>query len=835
MNRHDFATESPAPFSEERIRLHVEVTGAVQGVGFRPFVYRLANELGLAGWVINSPQGATIEIEGNGDPISAFLRRLPDEKPRPCVLHSITPTFLPLAGYTSFEVRDSSAAGPKTAVILPDLATCADCLREIFDPKNRRFRYPFTNCTNCGPRYSIIEELPYDRPRTTMKRFPMCNACRGEYENPADRRFHAQPNACPHCGPHLELWDTNGVVLATHDEALRAAADALRRGDIVAAKGLGGFHLLVDARNQEAVLRLRRRKFREEKPFGLMYPDLDSIRRDCWVSEAEERLLLSPESPLVLLRRKSEIRNPKSEGNLESKNRNLKPSGADFTFSSSSLGFPSDFEFRISSLSEAVAPRNPYLGIMLPYTPLHHLLLAELGFPIVATSGNRSDEPICLDEHEALSRLAGIADLFLIHDRPIARQVDDSVVRVVLGKQMVLRRARGYAPYPVHVASSLPPTLAVGAHQKNTLAVSAGCQVVVSQHVGDLDTPLALAAFRRVAEDLPRLYALEPKAVVCDEHPDYHSTRHAEKMNLPIVRVQHHYAHVRAGMAEHGLSGPLLGVAWDGTGLGLDGSIWGGEFLRVPATGETPVPPSGFERVAHFRPFRLPGGERAVREPRRTALGLLYELLGEGLFVGDDFAPLRDFSMGERRLLCNMLRSGVNAPWTSSAGRLFDAVSALLDIRQTVAFEGQAAMELEFAVQGDDQGGPYPFAFPVGTSPRDAGPTVLDWGPMIRAILEEIRYATPGVGASGSLIGNIARRFHETLAEMIVAVARFVGERIIVLSGGCFQNAYLLEQTVTRLRAAGFQVYWPQRIPTNDGGIALGQIMAAVSAGQSIQ
>ena len=770
MKSHDLYADFPTPRVGERIRLRVEVRGAVQGVGFRPFVYRLAGELGLAGWVNNSPQGAAIEVEGDGGRIAEFLRRLPEEKPHPCVLHSLTPSFLPPAGYTAFEVRDSSADGPKSAVILPDLATCSDCLREIFDPSNRRFRYPFTNCTNCGPRFSIIEELPYDRPRTTMKRFPMCDACRAEYDNPADRRFHAQPNACPRCGPHLELWDTTGNILATHDEALRAAADALRRGDIVAAKGLGGFHLLVDARNQDAVLRLRRRKHREEKPFGLMYSSLDALRRDCLVSEMEERLLLSPESPLVLLRRGA---NP----------------------AANAAGSP----------APAVAPGNPYLGVMLPYTPLHHLLLAELGFPIVATSGNRSEEPICLDEREALTRLAGIAVWFLIHDRPIARQVDDSVVRVVLEREMVLRRARGYAPYPVPLARSLPPLLAVGAHQKNTLAIAAVCQVVVSQHVGDLDTPLALAAFRRVAEDLPQLYALQPQAVVCDQHPDYHSTRHAESMNLPVVRVQHHHAHVCACMAEHGLAGPLLGVAWDGTGYGLDGTIWGGEFLRV--AGE------GFRRVAHLRKFRLPGGERAVREPRRTALGLLYELFGEELFERDDLAPLRGFSRKERGLLRGMIRGGVNAPWTSSAGRLFDAVASILDIHQTVGFEGQAAMELEFAVERADTTEPYPFIVTA------AG--VLDWGPMIRAILEDIRLGSPAA--------VIARRFHDTLAEMIAATARFVGERTVALSGGCFQNAYLLEKTVTLLRAAGFLVSWPERIPPNDGGIALGQILAAVS------
>jgi hydrogenase maturation protein HypF len=783
MNGHDFSAESPTPSLGQRQRLHLEVRGAVQGVGFRPFVYRLANELGLAGWVNNSPQGAVIEVEGDGGRIAEFLRRLPDEKPRPCVLHSLTPTFLPPVGDKVFEVRDSSAAGTKTAVILPDLATCSDCLREIFDPNNRRFRYPFTNCTNCGPRFSIIEDLPYDRPRTTMKRFPMCAACRTEYDNPADRRFHAQPNACPRCGPHLELWNASGNILATHDDALRCAADALRRGDIVAAKGLGGFHLLVDARNQDAVLRLRRRKHREEKPFGLMYPSLDSLRQDCQISTTEERLLLSPESPLVLLRRTA----PLSGGR--------KPPEA----SLGGLTPPAQ-----GAVAPAVAPGNPYLGVMLPYTPLHHLLLAELGFPIVATSGNRSDEPICFDEREAQTRLADIADLLLVHNRPIARQVDDSVVRVVLEREMVLRRARGYAPFPVPVIQSLPSLLAVGAHQKNTLAIAAGCQVVVSQHVGDLDTPLAMKAFCRIAEDLPRLYALQPQAVVCDQHPDYHSTRHAEKMGLPVVRVQHHYAHIRACMAEHGLSGPLLGVAWDGTGLGIDGTIWGGEFLRV-ADDE-------FQRVAHLRTFRLPGGERAVREPRRTALGLLYELLGKELFDRDDLAPLRDFSQSERDILRVMLRGGVNAPWTSSAGRLFDAVASLLDIRQTVAFEGQAAMELEFALEGTEAAELYPFALTT--------PGVLDWEPMVRAILEDIRLGSPA--------GTIARRFHDTLAEMIVATARSAGERIVVLSGGCFQNAYLLEQAVTRLGTAGFLVAWPERIPPNDGGIALGQILAAV-------
>ncbi len=765
MNRRDLSAVYSTPTTQERVRLRVEVCGAVQGVGFRPFVYRLARELGLAGWVSNSSQGAVIEVEGNVEALAGFLRRLQSDRPLPCVLHDLIPVFLPALGYTSFGVCDSSEEGPKTAVILPDLATCADCVREIFDPGNRRFRYPFTNCTNCGPRYSIIEGLPYDRERTTMKLFSMCASCRAEYTNPADRRFHAQPNACPRCGPHLELWDAAGRVPCIGDEALRAAAHALRCGDIVAAKGLGGFHLLVDATNPEAVLRLRCRKLREEKPFGLMYPSLEEVRQDCWVSDEEERLLCSPEAPLVLLRRK-----------------------------------PSN------GIAGSVAPGNPYLGVMLPYTPLHHLLLAEVGFPLVATSGNRSDEPICTDPYEALTRLGDIADVFLVHNRPIARPIDDSVVRVVLGQEMVLRRARGYAPYPVPISESLPSLLAVGGHQKNTVAIAVDCQVIVSQHVGDLDTPLTFESFRRAIEDLSHLYELQLKSVVCDAHPDYLSTRHAEKTGLPVVRVQHHYAHILTGIAEHGLSRPLLGVAWDGTGFGLDGTVWGGEFLRITD--------DGFERVAHLRTFRLPGGEQAVRQPRRTALGLLYELLGEAVFAREDLAPLRTFSSRERDLLRTMLCSGLNAPRTSSAGRLFDAVAALLGIRQVASFEGQAAMDLEFAVEGATAVGTYPFH--IG----ERG--IIDWEPMIRAILRDIAF--------GCETGAIARRFHDTLVEMIVAAVRLSGEHVVVLTGGCFQNTYLLEQAVTRLREDGFCVYWPQRIPPNDGGIALGQIIAAASS-----
>jgi hydrogenase maturation protein HypF len=749
-------------------RLRAEVQGAVQGVGFRPFVYRLATELGLTGWVNNSPQGAVIEVEGSAERLQQFIDRLRRDRPRPCVIQSVETVFLPPAGHTAFELHDSGGAGRKTAIIVPDLATCSDCLREVFDASDRRYRYPFTNCTICGPRFSIIEALPYDRPRTTMKGFVMCARCREEYEDPGDRRFHAQPNACPVCGPHLELWDTDGRVQASQDDALRAAADALRDGEVLAVKGLGGFHLMADARNPEAVKCLRRRKNREEKPFALLYPDLPSIQHDCEVSPLETELLLSPQAPIVLLRR----------------------------------GRTAGGRWR---LADAVAPGNPYLGIMLPYTPLHHLLTTALGFPLIATSGNRSDEPICTDEREALTRLGGIADRFLVHNRPIRRHVDDSVIRVVLGRELVLRRSRGYAPLPVRVPESLPALLGVGAHLKNTVAISVADQVVLSQHIGDLETAPALDAFKNAVADLEGVYALDVQAVVCDLHPDYLSTRFAERSGRPVIPVQHHEAHVRACMAENGLSGPVLGVSWDGTGYGTDGTVWGGEFLQVEGRDCT--------RRAHFRPFRLPGGDAAVREPRRVAIGLLFELLGEDVFRQADLAPMRALSPRERRILHSMLRGGVNAPRTSSAGRLFDAVASLVGVRQVTRFEGQAAMELEFVADGVISEEAYPFRI------DDRG--VIDWAEIVLGILADV--------AAGLPTGQIAAKFHNGLVEIIVAVARRVNEPSVVLTGGCFQNVRLLESAVRGLRGAGFQPWWHRWVPPNDGGIALGQVMAVAA------
>jgi hydrogenase maturation protein HypF len=758
---------SKIPESEgppESLRAKITVHGAVQGVGFRPFVYRLATQLRLNGWVLNSSQGVFIEVEGPLDLLQVFLARLEKEKPPLAIIQSLESSFLDIVGYQGFEIRYSDDTGPKTALILPDIAICSDCLRELFDPSNRRYRYPFTNCTNCGPRFSIIEELPYDRPNTSMRRFKQCPECDAEYHDPLNRRFHAQPNACATCGPHLELWDTSGKVLAYEDAALLNAAELIRQGKVVALKGIGGFQLICTAQEEEVAIRLRQRKRREGKPFALMYPALNQVSRDCLVSSLEERLLGSPESPIVLLMRH----------------------GGE------------------SIIAPSVAPGNRTLGVMLPYTPLHHLLMRELGVPVIATSGNLANEPICIDEFEALDRLKDIADFFLIHDRPIVRHVDDSIARVVCDREMVLRRARGYAPLPVRIKEPLPSVLAVGAQLKNTVALNVGRDVFISQHIGDLETTMALAAFHRTVADLPRLYEAQPELVACDLHPDYISTKYAASAHLTVQRVQHHWAHVLACMAENELEPPVLGVSWDGTGYGTDGTIWGGEFL-------VPVHDS-FQRVAHFRQFRLPGGEMAVKEPRRTALAVLYEIWGQNGLEDGGLAPIAEFSKTELGLVRQMLAKGINAPVTSSAGRLFDAVAALVGIRQQVTFEGQAAMELESLIEPEVTA-VYPFELSNGV------PQNIDWAPMIGEILVDLR--------KGISQGAIAAKFHNTLADVIVEVARQVVTPKVVLTGGCFQNRYLLEQAVQRLSQAGFKPYWHQRVPPNDGGIALGQIAAA--------
>ncbi|MGA2787112.1 MAG: carbamoyltransferase HypF [Verrucomicrobiota bacterium] len=805
--------------ASQHARLKLTVRGAVQGVGFRPFVFRLATGLGLAGWVNNSPQGVFIEAEGPRAELEKFLLRLETEKPPRSFIQSLEASWLDPAGYTAFEIRPSETGGNKTALVLPDIATCPDCLREILDPRNRRHRYPFTNCTNCGPRFSIIESLPYDRANTSMKAFKMCPECRAEYNEPHSRRFHAQPNACPACGPHLELWEGGdmspprnagrGHVRALQSNAaLLAAAEAIREGKIVAVKGLGGFHLMADARNDKTIQLLRERKQREEKPFALMFPSLESVKAECEVSLLEERLLRSPEAPIVLLRRIHLI-TPTDE-----KSQRMK------TSKSKSVG-------TFHPLANSVAPGNPYLGVMLPYTPLHHLLMAELGFPVVATSGNLSDEPICTDEREALERLGGIADVFLVHNRPIVRHVDDSIVRVMLDRELVLRRARGYAPLPILLESKVQSpkskvVLAVGAHLKNAVALSVGNQAFISQHIGDLETEQAHSAFRRVIADFEKLYDAKPQIIAADLHPDYLSTKFANELvalaSRPVgktqtgglchvVGVQHHIAHVLSCMAENEMAPPALGVSWDGTGYGLDGTVWGGEFFLV--TDES------IERIAHLRPFRLPGGDKAVKEPRRTALGLLHELSGEAIFEQKNVASVAAFSAPELATLKTMLAKKLNSPVTTSMGRLFDAVASLINLRQQIRFEGQAAMDLEFALDGVETEERYELSL-VTRHPS----LVLDWSPMIEAILADVQ--------QGVSVGIISAKFHNALAEGIVAVAKRTGQNRVVLSGGCFQNRFLTERAVRRLQAEGFRPYWHQRVPPNDGGIALGQVIAAM-------
>ena len=809
-------------------RLKLAVRGAVQGVGFRPFVFRLASELRLCGWVNNSSQGVFAEVEGQRSVLEQFLLRLENEKPPRSFIQSLEVSWLDAVDYKGFEIRESETDGDKTTLILPDLATCPDCLREIFDPGNRRYHYPFTNCTNCGPRFSIIEALPYDRVNTSMKAFTMCPQCQAEYDDPTNRRFHAQPNACPACGPHLELWDRSRAGQSADSaqghprfdkrgyDALRVAAQAIRAGQIVALKGLGGFHLLADARNDQAIRRLRERKHREEKPFALLFPTLESLRAECEVSSLEERLLRSPESPIVLLER---IAN------------------------------------RESPIANSVAPGNPCLGVMLPYTPLHLLLMAELGFPVVATSGNLSDEPICTDEREAVERLAGITDVFLVHNRPIVRHVDDSIVRILLDRELVLRRARGYAPLPISLEPKVQSpkskvVLAAGAHLKNSIALAVGPQVFLSQHIGDLETEQAHTAFRQVIADFENLYETKPRVVAADLHPDYLSTQYAQRLTAErqaparrewasvddphagsetgaprIMRVQHHIAHVLSCMAENELSPPVLGVSWDGTGFGWDGTIWGGEFFLITDR--------NVERVAHLRPFPLPGGDQAVKEPRRAALGLLYEVFGEAVFGQNGFAPVAAFSKAELANLKTMLGKKLNSPITSSIGRLFDAAASLTGLRQQMGFEGQAAMELEFALHGIESEEAYslPIAdcrLPIKKTPAVSKSEIgnrkseilLDWSTLVQEILADAK--------SGRPIGEISVQFHNALIEALIAVASRVGESRVVLSGGCFQNSYLTRRAVTRLREEKFRPYWHQRVPPNDGGIALGQVVAAL-------
>lgn len=742
------------PVAAARRRLRIRVQGAVQGVGFRPAVYRLACGLGLAGRVRNDPQGVEIDVEGAADAAEALLAAL-RALPAPVRIDRLQVERLMPAGTTGFAIA-ASVAGPGGALPLPDLAPCADCLAELRDPADRRHRYPFTSCTACGPRYSIVAAMPYDRARTAMADFAPCPACAAEYADPASRRFHHQANACPACGPRLALYDRQGRPLAAGDDALEGAVELLRGGGILALKGLGGFQLLVDARDGAAVARLRARKGRPHKPLAVMFADLAAVRAAGRPGAAERALLESPVAPIVLI----------------------------------------DVDAGAGVLAPNVAPDNPRLGAMLPSTPLHALLLQDLGFPVVATSGNAGGEPLCADNDEALARLCGIADAFLLHDRAIVQPLDDSVMQVAAGRAQTLRLARGLAPLALEHAGDAA-VLALGGHLKSALAVGGGGRIVVGPHIGDLDTTLARQRFKAAAGQLPALAGSRPALLACDPHPDYASSLWAGADRRPRQTVQHHHAHLAAVLAEHGLQGEVLGVAFDGAGLGDDGTLWGGEFLIGDCR--------QMRRGGRLRPFPLPGGERAAREPRRSALGLLY-----GAYGPDLGGQTPDFTAHERRTLLQALERGVNAPLTSSAGRLFDAVAALLGLCQEMSFEGQAAQALQAAAERVPAQAPYP----VALVQEDSG-LLADWAPALAALLAD--------RAAGVPVPQIAGRFHATLAALIADVARQLGVCRVVLAGGCFQNRRLLEETRARLDQAGLAVWWPQRLPPGDGALAAGQ------------
>lgn len=745
------------------VRWRLTVRGIVQGVGFRPFVYQIAQANALAGWVCNTGDGVTIEVEGDEAAVRTFLQRLQHDAPPLARITALETTPIPLEGEQQFTIRASGMRHAARAGIPPDVATCADCLADIADPANRRVGYPFTNCTNCGPRFTIIRAVPYDRPQTTMREFAMCPVCRAEYENPGDRRFHAQPNACPVCGPHLALDGQGGDDAA----CIAQAAALLRAGKILAIKGLGGYHLACDARHADAVQALRSRKGRAGKPFALMCSSVAAARMLCDIDADAEALLTAPERPIVLL-----------------------PIRAD------------------AAIASAVAPGMRTLGIMLTYTPLHHLLLEACGGPLVMTSGNLSDEPIAYVDDEAHTRLGRLADHFLTHDRPIHLACDDSLARVAAGIPMILRRARGYVPRTVTLPGEgdLPPVLAAGGDLKNTFCLLRGREALLSQHLGDLENPVSLEHYARMVEHFSAFFAVTPQIVAHDLHPEYHATRLAKAWpGVVQIGVQHHHAHIAACMAEHQLTGPVIGVAYDGTGYGTDGAIWGGEILLADY--------DGFTRAAHLREVALPGGDAAIRRPSRMALA---HLLALGLSVEEASADLPDLTAQEAAIIAAQIARGVNAPRTTSMGRLFDAVSALLGVCRTVTYEGQAAIELEVAAGLPARR--YPFAFD-----ETADGVVMDTRPLLAALRDDKR--------AGVQVVEIAATFHATIAAMTAAscvrIRAASGIAQVALGGGVFQNVTLLEEVCALLHAERFAVYWPQQIPCNDGGLALGQAVIA--------
>ena len=746
-------------------RQKIIIEGIVQGVGFRPFIYQLAERFSLAGSVCNDTRGVTIEVEGDPDDLAQFVTAIQSEKPPLAVIQSLEAETVAVQGSSGFSIVQSRVGEIRRAQIAPDTFVCEDCLQELFDSGDRRYRYPFINCTNCGPRYTIVTGIPYDRPLTTMADFPLCPECQTEYDDPTSRRFHAQPNACPTCGPELQLVDGKGQCIVVADP-LSEAVRRLKDGQILAIKGLGGYHLAVDAGNHEAVLELRRRKQRDEKPFALMAKDLDVVKRFAIVGDDEARLLQGVERPIVLLQKCDD-----------------------------------------HNMAENIAPANRYFGVMLPYTPLHYLLLQDEFEALVMTSANLSDEPIAFEDDEACQRLGTIADAFLIHNRRIHTRTDDSIARVMADRPLLLRRSRGFVPRAIALPGETRSVLAVGAELKNTVCLTRGDRAFLSQHVGDLKNLEVYDSFKQTINHLRSILEVQPELVAHDLHPDYYSTRYAlEESGLPSVAVQHHHAHLASCLAEHGVEEPAIGVIFDGIGYGADGNIWGGEFL----IGDL----SSYERVGHFRYQPMPGGDLATKEPWRMALSYLQSTYGEVPDGVNAFAGIAD---NELRLVGQAIMKGINTPLTSSCGRLFDAVAALLGLRQKVSFEGQAAMQLEM-IADPVQSQSYPYQLL-----HVDGQIVFDPLPLIDAITKD--------NFSGRPVAEIAGRFHFTLAVMIAEICIQVrqqrGLSLVALSGGVFQNCLLTELTLAQLEKSGFKVLTHSLVPPNDGGLALGQAVVA--------
>jgi len=808
------------------LRYRINVKGVVQGVGFRPFIYRLAKENKLYGWVLNSSEGVIIEVEGESKYLNLFVKDIKKKAPPMAKIDELSLEELEPVYYKKFEIKRSIKKKGKYQLVSPDVATCEDCLNELFDKNDRRYLYPFINCTNCGPRFTIIKDMPYDRPKTTMSKFIMCEDCQKEYENPLSRRFHAQPNACTICGPHLWLADSKGR-LVNDINPVDEASSLLKNEMIIGVKGLGGFQLACDATSNDAVKKLRMKKHRPAKPFAVMVRDIDQVKEICFVNKDEEKLLTGSQKPIVLLRKKK-------ESILDYKNKNMNKNKNEVKNENTNVKGNKNTNKNAITICEQVAPNNNYLGVMIPYTPLHYTLLRSFNKPLVMTSGNISEEPIAIENEEAIKRLGHIVDFFLFHDRDIYACYDDTVTKIFDSKVQIVRRARGYCPYPIKLDYNSKEILAVGPHLKNTFCLTEEKNAFVSQHIGDLENLETMNHFTSSLSTYKNLFKIEPEIVAYDIHPGYLSTQFAKEMNKEVnIEVQHHHAHIASVMAENHLKGKVIGVAFDGTGYGIDENIWGGEFLLADEV--------GFERVAHFHQVLMPGSEKAIERPYRMAISYLYEVYKNKIYKNkkegkkDIFNLLKkDFkkifkgigkvcSDTELKVIINQLITGFNSPLTSSCGRLFDAVSSLLSISQYNYYEGQAAIELEM-VSDESVLESYPFMLRRESNNRFISEIiVIDTLPIIEGVIADKQ--------KGYKPSYISAKFHNTIVNIILKICEIIRNRFnikkVALSGGVFQNNIILCKTFKMLKEKGFAVFTNFQVPVNDGGISLGQAFIA--------